>query len=138
MNVTRDVIADLLPLYQAGEASADTRALVEAFLAHDPELARRANESERRLRSMDASLAVPREVELQTIRRTRTMVKRRSILLSFAILFTLLPLSISFDEHGLRWVWSGAPAAAVVVGALAILSWAGYLALGRRLRTTGL
>jgi hypothetical protein len=37
-NVTRDVITDLWPLYASGEASPDTRALIEAFLQQDPEL----------------------------------------------------------------------------------------------------
>lgn len=37
--ITRAVILDLLPLYLEGEVSADTRALVEAYLASDPELA---------------------------------------------------------------------------------------------------
>ena len=40
MNVTRDVITDLWPVYASGEASPDTRALVEAFLQGDPEFAR--------------------------------------------------------------------------------------------------
>jgi anti-sigma factor RsiW len=42
MNVTREVIYDLLPAYFAGEASADTRALVEEFFATDPEFGRMA------------------------------------------------------------------------------------------------
>ena len=33
MKITRDVIYDLLPGYFAGEVSADTRALVDEFLA---------------------------------------------------------------------------------------------------------
>lgn len=40
MNVTREVIYDLLPAYFSGDVSADTRALVEAFLATDPEFRR--------------------------------------------------------------------------------------------------
>ena len=40
MNVTRDVILDVWPLYEANEVSRDTRALVEAFLSTDPEFAR--------------------------------------------------------------------------------------------------
>lgn len=39
MEVTRDVILDLLPLYLADEASADTKALVAAHLERDPDLA---------------------------------------------------------------------------------------------------
>ena len=44
MEVTRSVILDLLPLYLAEEASADTRALVAKHLETDPELARAARE----------------------------------------------------------------------------------------------
>ena len=36
MKITKDVIADLMPLYPAGEVSADTRALVEDFLKANP------------------------------------------------------------------------------------------------------
>ena len=41
----REVLLDLLPAYASGEASAATRALVEAHLAKDPELARRLREA---------------------------------------------------------------------------------------------
>ena len=40
MNVTRDVILDVWPLYEANEVSADTRALVDGFLAKDAEFSR--------------------------------------------------------------------------------------------------
>ena len=40
MEVTRNVILDLLPLYLAGEVSADTAALVENYLETDQELAK--------------------------------------------------------------------------------------------------
>ena len=43
MNVTREVIYDLLPAYFAGDASSDTRALVEAYFETDPEFARMAS-----------------------------------------------------------------------------------------------
>jgi len=42
MKVTRDVVYDLLPTYFAGEASEDTRALLEEFFASDPEFGRMA------------------------------------------------------------------------------------------------
>ena len=41
MNVTRDVIVDLLPVYLAGEASGDSKPLIEEHLAGDAELAER-------------------------------------------------------------------------------------------------
>ena len=39
MNISRDVVKDLIPVYLAGDASADTQALVESYLKTDPELA---------------------------------------------------------------------------------------------------
>ncbi len=40
MEITRDVILDLMPLVLAGEASNDTSRLVEQYLEQHPELAR--------------------------------------------------------------------------------------------------
>ena len=48
MKVTRDVILDLLPLYLANEASAETRALVQEHLERDPDLARLARQWQER------------------------------------------------------------------------------------------
>jgi anti-sigma factor RsiW len=36
VNITRDIIMDLMPVYLAGECSGDTRALVDAWLAANP------------------------------------------------------------------------------------------------------
>jgi hypothetical protein len=49
MNVTKDVILDLLPLYYSDEASNDTRVLVEDHLQRDPELAKLAEAGRTRL-----------------------------------------------------------------------------------------
>ena len=74
MNVTREVINDLWPLYIAGEASADTRALVEAFLRADPEFAellhRRGEES---LLSHNLPALSP-DHEMQALRRTKRLL----------------------------------------------------------------
>jgi len=45
MEVTRDVVLDLLPLYLADEVSPDSRRLVEAYLLTDPTLAKLAERS---------------------------------------------------------------------------------------------
>jgi hypothetical protein len=37
--ITRDVVSDLWPLYRAGEASRDSKALVDEFLAEDSDFA---------------------------------------------------------------------------------------------------
>ena len=47
LEVTRDVVNDLWPLCRSGDASPDSRNLVEAFLAEDAGFASRLQESER-------------------------------------------------------------------------------------------
>lgn len=46
MEITRNVIMDLMPLYVAGEVSEDTRRLVEAYLEQDEDLKRLAERVE--------------------------------------------------------------------------------------------
>ena len=46
LEVTREVVSDLWPLCRAGEASADSRAVVDAFLSGDREFAAVLQESE--------------------------------------------------------------------------------------------
>ena len=49
MEVTRNVILDLLPLYLAGETSAETEALVKEYLENDPDLAQLARQWQEKL-----------------------------------------------------------------------------------------
>jgi ferric-dicitrate binding protein FerR (iron transport regulator) len=46
LEVTREVVTDLWPLYRSGEASSDSRTLVQAYLASDTEFASNLRESE--------------------------------------------------------------------------------------------
>lgn len=52
--VTRNVVSDLWPLVRADEASADSRALVDAFLAGDDAFAAKLRGSERQAGTMPA------------------------------------------------------------------------------------
>jgi hypothetical protein len=88
-NVTRDVIVDLWPLYASGEASQDTRGLVEAFLREDPEFVRELRQDARGpLAGHDVPSLTP-DHELRTL----AQIKRRLIgprwLLLLAMVFTM-------------------------------------------------
>jgi anti-sigma factor RsiW len=76
MNVTRNVIFDLLPAYFSGEASAETRALVEEFFATDPEFARMA-ERFRTAVERSRGAGSQTEAERASFRRTRARVGLR-------------------------------------------------------------
>ena len=106
MKVTQNVIHDLLPGYLAGEASAETVALVEEFLRLDPDLARtvkalRANP----LPELPVALRPTQEKE--TLNMTKQLLWWRGILMGFAIFLTMLPLSFRFDNDRITWTCSG-------------------------------
>jgi anti-sigma factor RsiW len=138
MNITRDVARDLLPLVSAGEASADSRALVEEFLRNDPELARLAEA----LREQKFTAPVPPPPpgrERAALERTRTLLRRRSLLLGLALFFTGLPLSFVADSGGLRFLLlRDAPELAGLFLAAAAGLWTAFGVTVRRLKVTGL
>ena len=128
MNITRDVITDLLPSYFSGEASRDTQLLVEDFLRQDPEFARVVEKS--REKWTVAPPELPVELERKTLLRTKRLLRRRMHLFGLALFFSGLLLSLAFSE------WANkAPLVALLVTAAI---WIAALAIYRRARPSGL
>jgi hypothetical protein len=88
MKVTRDVISDLWALCESGEATADTQALVEEYLASDPDFATSLRENGQALLGQAPSL--PPDLEARTLTRTRRKLIGRSWPLFFAMMFSML------------------------------------------------
>jgi predicted anti-sigma-YlaC factor YlaD len=96
---------DLLPLYLAGEASAETNALVEEFLRQDPELRRQADLARRDLPApASAPAGLPPDLELRSLHRTQALLRWQRLAFAFAVAFTCLSLTtvISFDADRLH------------------------------------
>jgi len=134
MEVTREMVIDLMPLYQSGEASRDTRAAVEEFLRRDPSLAR--------LAAADAaSLPAPGatgELERRTIAETRATIRRRSWVMALALLCTLLPFSFAFRGSDITFFMLRDVPGSALLFVAAVVLWIQYARLTRSLRTTGL
>jgi predicted anti-sigma-YlaC factor YlaD len=138
MNVTREVILDLLPLYLAGEASPATRALVEEYLKQDPELAQRIRLqwAESFAKAMPSDL--PPELELRSLRRTRSLLGWQRWLFGFAITFSALSLSSELSWEGghfkeFHFLLRDYPAPLGTLLALGLICWTGYFLIRRRL-----
>ena len=139
MTITRDIVLDLLPLYAAGEASADTRAAVDTFAATDATVAALLRALQQAPRLADAAdIEAPASLERAAINRTRTIIRRRAWTLGLAIAFTLLPLTFVFsggrlqtfmlrDQPGSAFFWVGA----------AFLWWQ-HIRLTRELKAAGM
>jgi len=139
VDIPREVLLDLLPLYASGEASAATRALVETHLAKDLDLARRLHE----VRALPRLAHVlPPELELRALRRTRGALALQRWLFGLAIMFTALTFTtrIGFDNQRItefRPLIFDYPREFGVCLALALAFWIAYHVLRGRLRGGG-
>ena len=139
MNITRNVITDLLPLYLEGEASPDTQALIEEFFIQDPTFAQLVQEEQKtHLPVGDLSPTLSKETEMVTLEKTKKLLRQRSLMMAFGIVFTLWAVSFHFDSAGLVWMWSGTPIIAVIFLIIGLAFWAGYLHTLRRVKESGL
>ena len=136
MKVTRDVVKDLLAVCAAGEASADTRALVEEWLRSDPELARQAARADS-VTLPDVPPLAP-TVEKQALDRTRRHLRWRTVLLGLAAYVSTLPFSVTFGSRGYEGLLIKDWPERIVVASIAAVLWVVYWRLARRARLSGL
>jgi len=125
MNVTKDVINDLYPLYIEKECSADTRALVEEYLQRNPQHA----EELRRVLSVPLPGAAPAAKNLeetQVLQEARRRVRRRSWLMALAIFFSVAPFSCVSIKGQTWWFLRDATDSALVYAALGVVFWIIY------------
>ena len=127
MSITQDVITDLLPLYFSGEASGDTRALVDSFFREHPDFEKLARKSVKVQLPVQPLPAANGEKEI--LGRVRRRLRRRASLLGLAISLTLAPLSltaISFGSGGTHIKWfmpRDFPNGALALAAAAVVVW---------------
>jgi anti-sigma factor RsiW len=139
MNVTREIVKDLLPLYVSGEASSDTRTLVEAYLRDDHELSRLADALRADELTPLRGSALSPGAGRAALSKTKELLRRRTRFLAFALMFTGLPLSFVFDSSGLKFLLlRDAPLLASASLAIATALWIAFAVTARRLRVTGL
>ena len=126
MNVTKEIINDLIPLYVANECSGDTRALVEEYLQQNP---RQAGEL-RAIMSMSLPKAVPQARDLdetRSFREARRRLRRRTWLMALAIFFSLAPFSFYYGDGHLWWFLRDAPRSALIYAAFGVAFWTFYV-----------
>ena len=103
MNVTREVVTDLLPIYFSGEASGDTKVLVEDYFRQDPDFERIARSAATPLETLRAAapIAASSEKEKRDLESVRWGLRRRQWLFAGSLFLTLFPLSYYFTfTHG--------------------------------------
>lgn len=140
MNVTREVITDLLPVYFSGEASADTRALVEDYFRQDPDFERIARRAATPLDTLKAAAwpgLLPRSAEAEKEKRdlesVRGELRRNKFFFGGALFFSLAPFAFEFEHGHIVWMMvRDAPWEAVLYWIVAAFLWAFYFARLKR------
>lgn len=114
MSITRSVVIDLLPVYFSGEASDDTRRLVEDFFREDPDFERVARRAATPLETLKAASSVAPEAEMEkrNLEHIGWELRSRRVWLVMALYFTLLPLVPRVGGELARWIggpqtWGG-------------------------------
>ncbi|MGD9029452.1 MAG: hypothetical protein PVG25_06535 [Anaerolineae bacterium] len=92
MEITRDVILDLLPLYLAGEASPATQAVVEQYLETDPELAEVARLTAAMHEAVEPPVPMEKEDQMEAYREAQRRIWQRTLIWGAVIAFGVLSL----------------------------------------------
>jgi hypothetical protein len=140
MNVTREVVTDLLPVYFSGEASADTKVLVEDYFRQDPDFERIARSAATPLETLRAArpIAASPEKEKRDLESVLWGLRRRTWLFGVSLFQTLVPLSFTFSQGRIvSLMVRDAPWHAAYNWSLAAVLWFIYFARPRR-RTASL
>ena len=90
MEITRNVILDLLPLYLADEVSEDTRSLVERYLETHPELAKTAEQLSALEMREEIPVPLTKEDKMEAYEEAKRLMFRRIFILAVVISFACL------------------------------------------------
>jgi hypothetical protein len=128
--ITRDLMIDLLPAYLSGDASTDTKLLVENYLKENPDFAQLIKH-EAKVVFPSVPAAASNNAELAALKKTQKHLRRLGWIMGIAIFCTLLGISFQFGPEGIKWTWGFNPGIAVALEVTGALLWIWYFR-GRR------
>ncbi len=132
MNITKDVIGDLWPLYADGTASADSRALVEEYLRDHPEWSSKLRDATNAA-TWPSARAIAPDREVQMLNRIKKRVQVVRILFLLALMFT----AQAFGRIVADTSWDRSPRVFIVMSTIAFVFWALWCFANWRVRRLG-
>jgi hypothetical protein len=137
MKLTDDVMKDLLVVYLSGEASADTKALVEAYAREHPgfnDLIQAAGAE-----TAPAAATPGKDVEMKSLQMVRQFVFLRSLFIGMGIAATLIPFTFVIRNGEMTFLMMrDVPGIAPASWAIAAASWVACYVMHRAIRKAGL
>ncbi len=89
-SVSRNVILDLLPAYISGEASEESRSLVEEYAKSDREIERLIRTGKLETEEIAENITPPDDLEMKTLKRVRRSIRRQIWLVAIATASVLM------------------------------------------------
>ena len=123
LEVTQPIISDLWPIYASGEASAETRALVESFLAADPVFAQSLNESSRLALGTATGPELSPDHELQTLTKVKRRLRGHPWMLQLAMVFSMLAFGRIVSDTS----WDVSPRNFIILASIAGVFWSAFI-----------
>ena len=109
MEISRNVVLDLLPLYIADEASSETRQLVDQYLASDPELANIAKKLSNSELISEVPIPINKEREMEVYEEAK-LQQRKYIITLVAVVSAIILFLMAAALGGLFFllpsIWS--------------------------------
>ena len=103
-SVPRNVILDLLPAYIAGEASAESRVLVEEFARNDLKIAEVIRSGKLESTEIPMEVTMPADLEMKTMKRIRRSIRRQMWYVALATASILMvPLVAMLFTTEVNW-----------------------------------
>lgn len=134
MTISHAVIDDLYPLYAAGEASADSRTLIEEYLAEHPDA-----EASLRAPVRLPPVEPPPDLESRALKRTTRLLQQSSLAGAAALSLSYAPTALGVMEQGKpHLLYLDFPWAAAALYAAAIGLWIRFFLVCRRVQAAGL
>jgi hypothetical protein len=144
MDITRDVVNDLLPAYYSGDASPDTRRLIDEYFRQHPDFHAEAERASAILRRVGDVEPPARDSagERLALTRAKRILRWQQVLLALATTFTLNAISLGFSfeiaDGGFHVHWLSLPGQGLAIAgimAISVLLWIAYLKVTRRVRS---
>ena len=103
-SIPKNVILDLLPAYMAGEASEETRALVEEYARGDAHIAKIIRSGKLDSDMFSPKINLPDDLEIKTIKRIRRGIRKQMIYVSLATASILMiPFAAMKFTNEVNW-----------------------------------
>jgi hypothetical protein len=133
MDVTCNIIIDLLPLYVAGECSQDTKRFVDEYLDAHPDLRQQVKQLSQNPLPNGIQERMTNNDEMKSLKKAKRLLRLRSTVLAFAIFFSLCPFSFGNIDGKSFFMITDSPKSAMIYGSIGIVFWVIYFIMRRRM-----